>query len=325
MSSLLIWDCGSCKTQDISVISKIQTEFHVKIESIIVLAKEYKDVPSTLGELAIVMPIITRYGENAMFDAIVDAISILQNANMGYNVIMVSDVLSVWISLFQQLIPKKVFIVSNVDQQDLMDLTFLPEEIELSFSLWENLMNGKADQPISKIPQPAIKQMTPLQPQNRSPVFQSIDVEEEEDDILYSDHEEEVIVRKSDKPVQRIQHLTNLEENIFELKSPAKSRDEEDEKPVVSKTTIQKGQSMTIPKKFQVLVEAMKRVNKAMISLKVLTEQMKAVAQDLGVSEQNVQQTISKATEAGLVVFDATINYIRFRNREMEKMQIQYE
>ena len=84
-------------------------------------------------------------------------------------------------------------------------------------------------------------------------------------------------------------------------------------------------QQMTVPSKFQPLIEAMKSVGKAMISLSDLEEHLKKWSETLNLPIENINAYIAKASDAGIIIYDKSIKYVRFRNRQMANMNIEYE
>ena len=83
-------------------------------------------------------------------------------------------------------------------------------------------------------------------------------------------------------------------------------------------------QSLEVPVKFRPLIEAMKSMGKAMISLSDLEGQLKTWSAKLNQPIDNINQYITKAADAQLVIYDKSINYVRFRNRSMANAAIEY-
>lgn len=83
-------------------------------------------------------------------------------------------------------------------------------------------------------------------------------------------------------------------------------------------------QTMSVPIKFQPLIEAMKSIGKAMIALSDLESQLKIWSSKLDIQIENTNTYIARASDAGLIIYDKSINYIRFKNRQMANANIEY-
>lgn len=176
-----------------------------------------------------------------------------------------------------------------------------------------------------------------------------------EEDLL-SDHAEEDYAEEEEKSLQSqssfntsnnestdgyrrgrfagsIQPLNNLDKYQIDLRSPVVSAntsrlsdsgsvDVTPKRPAV--TASGRDQVFEFPAKFQVLIEAMKSMNKTMISMSDLEERLKIWSDKLGVPIDNVNAYILKAVDQQIVIYDKSINYVRFRNRAISTGKVQY-
>ena len=83
-------------------------------------------------------------------------------------------------------------------------------------------------------------------------------------------------------------------------------------------------QTFNIPIKFQPLIEAMKAAGKAMISMNDLEGYLKKAAAELNIQQPNTNTIVNKANDAGIIIYDKSIKYVRFRNRQMTTGIINY-
>lgn len=130
-----------------------------------------------------------------------------------------------------------------------------------------------------------------------------------------------------------IQPLSNLDKYQIDLRSPVVSAntsrlsesgnvDLTPKRP--SAVTTGRDQVFEVPAKFQPLMEAMRAMNKAMISLSDLEGQLKHWGAKLGEPIDNVNAYICKASDQQIIIYDKSINYVRFRNRAMSTGKIHY-
>ena len=68
----------------------------------------------------------------------------------------------------------------------------------------------------------------------------------------------------------------------------------------------------------------MKAAGKAMISVNDLDVYLKKVAAELNIQQPNTNTIVNKANDAGIIIYDKSINYVRFRNRQMATGIINY-
>ena len=68
----------------------------------------------------------------------------------------------------------------------------------------------------------------------------------------------------------------------------------------------------------------MRAAGKAMISLSDLEDLFADACERLNLPSTNMSAMIDKAADAGLVIMDKSINYVRFRNRAMATGSITY-
>ncbi|KAK8838198.1 hypothetical protein M9Y10_035617 [Tritrichomonas musculus] len=151
----------------------------------------------------------------------------------------------------------------------------------------------------------------------------------DESSYSYSKKNQQKVVfnQKSSPPPERIKPLSNLEKHQIDLRSPTGPS----KPPVVDSIEPKKSQfnqaskdQPSIPLQFQPLIEAMKSIGKSMISLSDLEEQFNICCKNLNLPPQDLKTMIDKASSNGLIIFDSSINYVRFKNRQIANTQIVY-
>lgn len=129
--------------------------------------------------------------------------------------------------------------------------------------------------------------------------------------------------QKSSPTSDRIKPLSNLEKHQIDLRSPVVPS-----KPPSIDTKNQFGRltkdQHSVPLEFQPLIEAMKSIGKSMISLSDLEEQFNICCKNLNLPPQDLKTMIDKASSKELIIFDSSINYVRFKNRQIANTQIVY-
>jgi hypothetical protein len=233
-----------------------------------------------LQELAIALPIIIRFGPNAIYDGAVDVISFLSQNKDHCSASMITDSFPFWIALFQRIEPKELVFISSKDPRQCLAFSFLPS-IPIKLLHWPSL--------------------------------------EEFSDELHTE-EEEVSCPFNTAPLP-IQPLVDLDKYQIDLKATAGTPSNS---MIEGSFVTPKKNDFEVPIRFQPLVESMKALGKAMISLGDLETQLKEWCGKHGVQMENASQYVSKAAEAQIVIYDKSINYVRFRNRAMASSVIEY-
>lgn len=307
MSSILIWDCSTCQSDSIALIQQMSQMINKRFDQIILFSNEVQHIPDDASELTSLYSTTIRYGENALYDVIVDVVGFVSKVKSSGTVVLASSKIAIWLSMFQKYPINSLFIISDDNVEDTMELAFLPDSIDVQFVAWNNFQSGKRQVRV-------IKQKK----EEEEPVQE---VEEEYPHIdgnisglsamqagLDSDSRTE-----SDGLMDDDDSELEHQEQIYQNPQPPASKPRHDNDQIV------------IDMKYQPLIEAMKTIGKAMINLPVLTAQVKLTCQQLGLQEPNLSALISQASDEGIVIFDKSINYIRFKNRSLPNMQIVYE
>jgi hypothetical protein len=307
---ILVWDCSSCPSRTIDFIPELQRLRKSSFGTIIVFASDPHTIPAALGNLATSLPLVVRFGPNALHDAIIDVIGALVPAKGQGSVIVVTGAFPIWISLFYGLAPRSVVFVSNKDITSCFDFNFFPQTVPVKLLTWPELTETRSSggDLIDLAPAP---------------------VQDEEED-----NEEEEPTQGHFSPgnfgeddADGIQPLANLERYQIDLRSPAgtpKSQQPGSPEPTAKRRTPTHEGAIPIPVKFQPLVEAMKSTGKALISLNDLEGQLKVWSAKLNQPVENINTYIAKATDAQIVIYDKAINYVRFRNRAIVTSDVEY-
>jgi hypothetical protein len=295
---LLVWDCSTCPSKTISFLSQLQTMRRSVFTSIFVVAVHPNQIPASLGDASVAFPITTRLGPYAIHDAVVDVLGSLTQSQGYCSLTLISANLALWFAIFQRLPPKTLLIVSSADPYGSLEFTFLPQSIPIRTLSWPNLEDSS---PASELQQQTFDEMTEIVDGSQSEPSEGTD--------------------EHIKPASRntIQPLDDLDDHEFDMRSPLASK--EVVKPPAQKTTTQKVQ---VQLKFKPLVEVMKSFGKAMVSLADLDRELKNWFTEYGGLSENTTTYIAKAADAQIVVVDKAINYVRFRNRNLAKSQIEY-
>ncbi|OHT07950.1 hypothetical protein TRFO_05077 [Tritrichomonas foetus] len=362
-AALLLWDCSLCPSQNVEFVQQIARNFKLNNLNILVCAKDQKTIPPSVSDLSIAYPVTCRFGPNAIFDTMADVVGFLAKCKNNCTFVLISTNFPIWINLFQRASPKMLVFVSSVDPRTSLDFSFLPPSISINILKWPNLESLKAmeAQPIEMIEQ---EELSNDELSNDSDnhitnqdeqleVLEQDDTEEDDDEAAYNhqtiaEEEEEEdseidasvssqsSMKKDSQMASTIQPLANIEKYNIDLRSPAPntpSRNSSEMSPVTSSKRPppssaahppSNGQTMSIPAKFQPLIEAMKSIGKAMISLSDLEGQLKVWCNKLNEPIENTNTYIAKASDAGIIIYDKSINYVRFRNRQMANANIEY-
>lgn len=364
--AIILWDCFTCEAKNVDFIQQIVKKLKVNIASIVVFSKDQHKLCPSISDLSTVYPVVIRFGDNAIFDCIVDVVGFLSKCKNSCTFILITKSFPVWINLFQRSPPKSVVFISNVDPRASLDFSFLPPSINLNILKWPDL-SELLSQPASSSQRQSPVQSSPLQ-YNDAQDEQELEPEPEQDQEPENEAEDEASVEQNDDNEQgyeednisnyvhediidnvddeeeeehadvssimqqdaKIQPLDNIDkyQNTIDLRSPSvtetPSRRNESPEITPRKQPLSNGQKMEIPSKFRPLIEAMKAMGKAMISLNDLEGQLDTWFKKLNVPAESINTYISKASDAGIIIYDKSINYVRFRNRSMANAQIEY-
>ena len=335
-SGILVWDCSACQSKGTEFIQRLQKMTKIAFSKIIVASVDPQAIPASVSDLSISLPVITRFGPNATRDSLIDVIHHLTKSKNEVSVFVMSDSFPLWIALFQRVAPRSVVFISGKDPRDCLDFSFLPPSLSVNVLSWPNLDSVSSSAPVrdDRIAKNAVSRKEASE-SNSSFGF----VEEEEEVVDGSDGIE---VSDSHRGVVGggfsggIQPLSNLDKYQIDLRSPvggtptrqSESGDITPKRGNVSTPGSGSGighdQSLEVPIKFRPLIEAMKSMGKAMISLSDLEGQLKTWSAKLNEPIDNINAYISKAADAQLVIYDKSINYVRFRNRSMANATIEY-
>jgi hypothetical protein len=300
---ILVWDSSTCPSKTIDFIPDLQRTRKAAFANIIIIAPDPHSLPSALGDLTVVLPVVVRFGPNAIHDAIIDVVSSLVSSKGQVGVVLITGKFSLWVSIFQRLEPKSVVFISNKDPNSCLELTFFPQSIPTKTLTWPGLeaVRSSNDRDLIDL------------------ASEPVEEEEVSERLVQDDSGED------ESP--GIQPLANLEKYQIDLRSPAGgAQSHQSDSPEI--TPKRRGHAredvLQIPAKFQPLVEAMKSIGKALISLGDLEGQLKVWSEKLNEPIDNINSYIAKATDAQIIIYDKAINYVRFRNRAIATAKVEY-
>lgn len=450
--SFLLWDCSLCPSKDVNFIGKLAQNFNLNPAnlSIVVSSASSKDakenlssIPPSVNDLSIAYHVDTRFGNNALYDSIVDAVNFLKKNSKNCTFILITTNFPIWINIFQRMPPKNLVFASIRDPRSSLDFSFMPSSISLTVLKWpslENLTSIKGTQPIEieEFEYPSMQQQQKkgnnkkeLQDTSESDgkginaidlildneaqslshasnissnmqeiindnenddddddgtieAIKDIDYHEEAnalDNALNNESENEIAsnslieeeessqISSSSQNAKRKQRFASTTQSFGSEKhktekgsvasTPPRNsiydsmNNDSDHSSIstsgngkrstgipqkntlaANKPTLNSGNrisssnknasTITAPVKFQPLIEAMKSIGKAMIALSDLEDQLKKWSESLNQPIENTNAYISKASDAGIVIYDKSINYVRFKNRVMMSANVEY-
>ena len=336
--AIVFWDCSLCSSKNIDFIQQLSNNLKVQISSIVVCAKEQKHFPPSLNDIATTTPVFLRFGKNAKLDSVVDVISFLAKCKGNCTFILVTSEFPIWINLFQRYPPKTLIFVSNQDPRTSFDFSFLSTSISYTVLQWPSLNELASQSGSTNYTQEAITEShiekdyesDSNSKDNNDEISSAI----EEHESL-EDEEEEEDIQNSSQYNQSIEPLSNIDmyQNSLDLNSPsetetssriAASPEITPKKPQPPPPQLTTGQAISIPVKFQPLIEAMKSIGKAMISLTDLDGRLREFCEKYNQPVENISTYITRASDAGIIIYDKSINYVRFKNRTMANTPIEY-
>jgi hypothetical protein len=320
-SEAVIWDCASCESESLEFISKLQRYRKTSFTAIIVAARNHSKIPSALGDLAVAFPVTIRFGDQAIYDVLVDVISFIVQTKGNCSFVVISNALPLWITLFQRTEPKYVTFVSSKDPRSFLEFSFLPEKVPVRMLVW-----------------PTLEELSSSGQEESSPSHSSAaatgPAEEEEDTQMEEDTTEHPVEFADDatprKPqVAAIQPLKSMESHHIDLRSPISGSpsshlSDSDSAGSKKETKPIMDQQVQVPAKFKALVEVMRSIGKVMVAIADLEGQLKIYSTRTGEPIVNPSVYIAKAGDAQIITIDKTINYVRFRNRTLATASIVY-
>ena len=339
MSSILVWDCSSCKSNSIKTIRDISMNSGVRFSKIILFAEEMKDFPKDADSVSSVLNTVIRIGEASLYDAIVDFILFSNEVKEIEKVFIISDSIEVWASLMQSITPHELAIISNNNQSESIEIQFLPESIKVSFIEWNQKQPSTPSTPKQQLKHEIVEQEeesettgSPISIKNDA----SINEEEEEEVEIEEDLEEEEEEEEEAESVAKndteysssvaIKPLASIDaDNLLDLRSPITGHHVKDLTSAFTPDTKKEKNEIVVSRKYQPLIEAMRSIGKSMVPLDSFVEELEKECQILGVPSQNAMSIISKASNDGIIIYDKTIKYIRFRNRSFSNVNIEYQ
>ena len=138
-SGIFVWDCTACQSNGTDFIRQLQTISKTTFNSVVVVAQDAQALPASVNDVAISLPVKTRFGTNAIYDCIIDVISYLRDCQCACTVVVCDDNVGLWVSLFQRVIPRRAVFVSTRDPRGSLDFTFLPSSLAVTILGWPNL------------------------------------------------------------------------------------------------------------------------------------------------------------------------------------------
>jgi hypothetical protein len=317
-AEILVWDCVTCESESLEFIPQLQRYRKTSFAIIIIAAQEVSKIPPGIGDLAIALPITTRFGGSAIYDSLVDAIGFFVQAKGNCSFVVISNTLPLWITLFQRIEPKSVTFISTTDPKRFLEFSFLSEKIPVRMLAWPRLEElASSGQDESSLSPSTIHD-------------EGLTIEEEDLEIEGDTTKQPAIFVDEETPRKPvIQPLKNMESHHIDLRSPitgSPPSHQSDSESVGSKKE-PKGSSdqpIQVPAKFKALVEVMRSMGKVMISIADLEGQLKIYATKTGEPIDNPSAYITKAGDAQIITIEKGINYVRFRNRGLATASITY-
>lgn len=379
-SAFLLWDVTSCQSQTVDSIREMSTVLNHNYDTIFVFAEDVRQICPAINDLMITLKVVLRFGESAIYDIIVDVIKAITSAEKKFHFDLVSNRLSLWFSLFQQIQPSSLTIISSKDPRDDFDFTFLPTNTQCKLYKWPSIeqlegpIESKSQVTHSQIEYERYDdddddeyrkyiQTQEQQQQNLMNQIQGISDEVEEDEgdrnSTYPQSPYTNVTSPNSSPYKNEYNTVNDASN--RVSSPTDSSEPVKRHTLKSKSKaslpLQQSQQTVehsrnqhqapsksrgnqvnagnkdsqvypniIPVEFKPLFESMKACGKSMISLHDLEASFNRwCSQYTDGGTINLMSLINKASEANYVIFDKSINYIRFRDRTINTAQIQYD
>ena len=337
-ASFLLWDLTSCPSANVEILQSVISATGYKFSTFLLFADSSKDLPPSVSDLNISFNCIVRFGEYALYDTITDLMSCIKSTKK-FNIAVISTRLSIWLSLLQRCQPANFLMFSSVDPRDIFDFSFLPPTIPTKIYQWPSLaiidddVSGASDQKDSSEDEEEEEENERRRPQQQYKTPNRYQ-QRNSDDEVESEQDSSRSPMMSSSPIQsQTQNLPT--QNLLESNKRLNFKSATTKDPLDSpQTGVSKGKRkssgnnqnvMLISMEFRPLIEAMKSVGKSMVALNDFETHLRSWSQAEGVKVPDVMGLILKGVDAGLVIFDQTINYLRFRNRSIPTSQIKYE
>lgn len=332
----LLWNCNECHSKSMGLIGQISEKLKLSISGMVFFANDPVSIPADANDLGLVMPLSIRFGEYAFYDAIVDIITLIKTQNEHFNLILISNSSSIWISLFMHISPDNLIFVSSENPESALDFSFLPSSTHTKVLQWPKLIPfthelnddlGDFESQYSQF-QGNSSNSSPKTLKSRSIEKDSDYSNPTEDDLnspnIHEEEEEISHIYQKSSHYSRLNlsgqiHTKPERETKTQIPQPLRTSQIQ-----TSRYGISGDNSFNVPIKFQPLVEAMKAAGKAMISLNDLENNLKNICAELNISQPNTTTIINKANDAGIIIYDKSIKYVRFRNRAMANGTINY-
>ena len=364
VETFLLWDCNECESKNMNFVHQISEKLKLQINGIVIYTKNSEFIPLDATDLALIMPLNIRFGEYAFYDAILDIISFTKTKKGRFNIVLVANSLPLWITLFQKLTPRELIFISSENPENTLDFSFLPNSIKTKTLQWPNLstisqnidnlsdesnpqspssVHSKSSQIASTKPQKSLKSskisrnskaLKPKATETQKPIKNSIiqpqypkeTIKEtqkdfnKDDDVSNSEEEEIMSYNQnlSQSSQLSVKQANKKQEKDYQTQIPVPKAIQQTSKANPGE------QTFTVPIKFQPLIEAMRAAGKAMISMNDLEGHLKTAAAHLNIQQPNTNTIVNKANDAGFIIYDKSIKYVRFRNRQMTTGIINY-
>lgn len=311
--TLLFWDCTTCPSGDVEFIRKLEDEMKFSFRRIIVCSPDPSNLSSACAELPYAYDVVFRFGGHSLSESIIDVVRMATTVDK-FSAVVISDNVEIWLTLFQRINPERLVIIGQANNSEAVEFAFLPQTVKTTLLSWPNL------EPFGEFSEQE-EAFIPSELSIHSEV--SVESNTTEDNQLQDDDSEELFQSPSNVSASRTSRIKPLADDTPEqnysslLNTPTKRTT-----PIPSMP--QRSDVLEVPKQFMALTEAIRSTEKAMVQIAQFEEAYRAVCEELGEEPLNTNTIISRASDAGLVIFDRTINYIRFRNRAMLTAEINY-
>ena len=341
IKSILLWDFNCCPANSTENLSQIMKLLKYNFTSIVCLAKDHSQFPPDLSDLSTLLPITMRYGVHSLHDSIVDVVYGIGQAKK-FNFVLISNEYNIWMDLFQKLPPSNIVFISKNDPRQSLPFSFLPEKISYQVLHWPSLneLGGQTSNTYidenDESDEPQFIKKKPFTQQRQAQDDDDDDNDDVDDDMEEDDEENAESSfsssknnsprmkfqkqRKHSPTTDKIKPLSNLEKHQIDLRSPVGSKSDKND----NKFKPQGRDNNSFPLEFQPLIEAMKSIGKSMISKSDLEEQFSICCKNLNLPPQDLMSMIDKASSYGLIIYDSSINYVRFKNRQLANANITY-
>lgn len=362
-AAVLIWDLATCPSSSINAIASVQDIIGGGFSTIFAYAIQADQIPGIINDLSIAFNTKVMFGEYALYDVIANLLSSM-NGKKQFNVVLISTKLSVWLSLFQQKQPTNLTIISTTDIRDDFDFSFLPPSIPTKLYSWPNLelidgdISGGNLQAEEDIPKETPVKKSHSAKSSKSSQQQTVnedsfsyneeiarnseDFEQQEQQPFSQESEDMESVNTAPSqgspisqasPVFAQRNLLESNKRLnFNRTEPQEDLDQSP--PPMAKSSKARTQKIQAPApagnvqqvsvQFKPLIEAMKLVGKSMVSYNDFITSLRGYCKIENIQINDAMELIESAVEGGIVIFDKSINYLRFRNRSLSTSTIQY-